>query len=184
MGDPKIHDWQALLQTLIINGGINMNDRFPPVAKVGILAGHFLRELASAGGKPVCLAICDRHGILCHFERMDGAPARCVAIACAKACTSAVMECSTSAFHARLRDEKLEIGEFRDSRLTSIAGGVPLLVNGNSAGGIGVSGRKIEEDEELASQFAQMLTQKLFSQAPEPVKMSSDSKDATDPDKQ
>ncbi len=150
-----------------------MNDRFPPVAKVGILAGHFLRELASAGGKPVCLAICDRHGILCHFERMDGAPARCVAIACAKACTSAVMECSTSAFHARLRDEKLEI-----------AGGVPLLVNGNSAGGIGVSGRKIEEDEELASQFAQMLTQKLFSQATEPVKMSSDSKDATDPDKQ
>ena len=83
-----------------------------------------------------------------------------------------------------LKDEKLEIGEFRDSRLTSIAGGVPLLVNGNSAGGIGVSGRKIEEDEELASQFAQMLTQKLFSQAPEPVKMSSDSKDATDPDKQ
>lgn len=136
-----------------------MNDCFPPVAKVGMLAGRFLYELASAGGRPVCLAICDRQGILCHFERMDGAPARCVAIACAKACTAAVMECSTSDFHARLLDEKLEIGEFRDSRLTSIAGGVPLLVNGNIAGGIGVSGRKIEEDEELASQFAQMFSQ-------------------------
>ncbi len=50
---------------------------------------------------------------------------------------------------------------FATAAFTSIAGGVPLLVNGNSAGGIGVSGRKIEEDEELASQFAQMLTSEV-----------------------
>ena len=131
-----------------------------PVPKVGILAGHFLRELASAGGKPVCLAICDRHGILCHFERMDGAPANASPLLAPRHARPQSWNVH-SAFHARLRDEKLEIGEFRDSRLTSIAGGVPLLVNGNSAGGIGVSGRKIEEDEELASQFAQMLTSEV-----------------------
>jgi len=117
----------------------------------------FIQTVATDGGKPVCVAICDKHGFLCLFTRMENAPARCIAIAKAKAYTAAIMECRTSDFHARLQAEKHNCRDFCDSEFTTLAGGVPLNICGKIAGAIGVSGRKTEEDEMLAQMLANMI---------------------------
>ena len=49
--------------------------------------------------------------------------------------------------------EHLSLADFCDGpqhRLTSLAGGVPLCLEGRTVGGVGISGRKPAEDEVLA----------------------------------
>lgn len=112
------------------------------------------------GQAPLCIAVCDAVGDLLHYTRMAGAKRRGTPIAQAKAYTAAVLETPTSALHARLEREHLSLADFCDGpqlRLTSLAGGVPLCLEGRTVGGVGVSGRKPAEDEVLAGRLAAAL---------------------------
>ena len=125
------------------------------------LIARAVAELAATaeadGGRPLCIAVCDREGRLHHFLRMTGAARRGDPIARAKAYTAATLECLTSALHARLHDEGITLADFADAGLTSLAGGAPVRRNGMTLGGVGVSGRKPAEDETLAKALAARL---------------------------
>lgn len=113
-----------------------------------LLQWALLRALAD-GGPPVCLSLCDGQGELLHFLRMDQAPARCIAIAQAKAYTAARFGAETRALAERLQHEALRLEDFQDPAHCSLPGGAPLLWQGQCIAALGVSGRSLEADEAL-----------------------------------
>jgi glc operon protein GlcG len=109
-------------------------------------------------GKPVCVSVCDAHGFLIAFSRMDGAPVRSIQIAQQKAYTCSRMGVSTAAFLERLRAEDVPIDFFCDPLLTALPGGA-LLVDGHGRplGAVGVSGLAPADDQALADGVAAEL---------------------------
>jgi glc operon protein GlcG len=108
-------------------------------------------------GRPVCVSVCDSHGFLAGFYRMDGAPVRSIQLSQQKAYTCARMGVSTEAFLARLRREDISIGYFCDPLLTALPGGAVFSdAQGRMQGGIGISGLAPAEDQELADALARL----------------------------
>ena len=60
--------------------------------------------------------------------------------------------------HDRLVRENLSIADFCDPGFSTLPGGVPVFdETGRCIGGVGISGRKPQEDAELAERLAQKL---------------------------
>ena len=115
-------------------------------------------ESEAAGGAPVCVAIINRTGKLAAFLSLDGTPERAGAIAQSKAYTAMRRELTTQAFHDRLVRENLSSADFCDPGFSTLPGGVPGFdETGRCIGGVGISGRKPQEDAELAERLAQKL---------------------------
>jgi uncharacterized protein GlcG (DUF336 family) len=117
------------------------------------------RAVAEAGsrfGRPICVAVCDQYGFLLAFNRMDGAPVRCIQISMCKAHTAARMGMDTSAFAARLQRETLSPGAFCDDKLTEMPGGATLKEGARVIGGVGISGLAPAEDQVIAELLAGM----------------------------
>ena len=132
-----------------------MNNAIPSRAALDVLDRL---ESEAAGGSPVCVAIVNRTGKLAAFLSMDGTPERAVPIAQSKAYTAMRMESATQAFHDRLVRENLSIADFCDPGFSALPGGVPVFDGtGRCIGGVGVSGRKPQEDAELAERLAQRV---------------------------
>lgn len=139
-----------------------MSERNPELSAPALLrACTQLERLAAQDGKaPVVCAVVDAAGILRCLHRMDGAPLRSVAIATGKAYTSARMQVSTAAFQARLAKDALTLADFCDSGLTALPGGIPLWdAKRRLLGAVGISGRTLAEDAELAEQFVGLIEQ-------------------------
>ncbi|SAL72952.1 hypothetical protein AWB69_08894 [Caballeronia udeis] len=110
-------------------------------------------------GKPVCISVCDRHGFLVGFFRMDDAPVRSIQLAHQKAYTSTRMGVTTEEFLARLRREEIPISYFCDPSLTALPGGAVLSdTQGDVIGAIGVSGLTPAEDQAVADELARFGT--------------------------
>jgi glc operon protein GlcG len=110
-------------------------------------------------GKAGVIAVCDGHGELIAFARMDGAPLSSITIAMNKA-YSAARERKPSAEigkSARNTEKGFDIGYFGDSRITGWGGGVPVKRNGSVAGAVAVSGLPQLEDMELAEMGAALI---------------------------
>ncbi|WP_306079243.1 heme-binding protein [Oceanimonas sp. CHS3-5] len=118
-------------------------------------------RLESEPGSPVCLTVVDDSGSLVYLYRMAGAPPRLVAIATAKAYTAVRMGQPTRAFRERLEQEKLTLADFQDAGLTSLPGGWPLQRAGNLLAGLGISGRTLDEDEQLCRRWLDGLNMDL-----------------------
>ena len=108
-------------------------------------------------GVPMNIAVVDAGGNLKAFLRMDGAPVRLIAIAQGKAYTAARMGSATADFARRLEREHLTLADFCDSGLTAMQGGLPLLYEGHTVLGVGVSGRSTRDDEALAGRLLELL---------------------------
>ena len=105
--------------------------------------------------RPVCVAVCDNHGLLLAFMRMPGATLRSVPIAQRKAYTAAYMCMDTAAFAERLKRENVPASYFCDEQLTGLPGGVVLKDSaGVVVGAAGVSGLTPPEDQSIASMMA------------------------------
>ena len=132
-----------------------MNNAIPFRAVLDVLVRL---ESEAAGGAPVCVAIVNRTGKLAAFLSLDGTPERAGAIAQSKAYTAMRMELTTQAFHDRLVRENLSIADLCDPGFSTLPGGVPVFdETGRCIGGVGISGRKPQEDAELAERLAQKL---------------------------
>lgn len=108
-------------------------------------------DLAEAAGKAVCVAVADRGGHLLAFRRMDGAPILSTQLAQDKAYTVAAFGLPTHEWWPILEaDESLKTGIVKTDRLVVFGGGVPVLVDGELVGAIGVSGGTAEEDRAIA----------------------------------
>jgi uncharacterized protein GlcG (DUF336 family) len=107
----------------------------------------------------VCIAASDSGGHLLAFARMDRAPLLCVQIAQDKAYSVATFGgLPTSEWWRLLESEPALLhGIVKTDRLVVFGGGVPLVSEGRTVGGIGVSGGSSEQDVRIAEAGAGVL---------------------------
>jgi uncharacterized protein GlcG (DUF336 family) len=104
---------------------------------------------AQSNGANPSIAIVDEGGHLLYFVRMDGSFAAAANVSVGKARTAATFKKSTKDF-----EEIINKGRFTMTALpdfTPLQGGVPIILDGQVIGAIGVSGAKsAAQDEEVA----------------------------------
>lgn len=107
---------------------------------------------AGALGVPTNIAVVDVGGALLAFARLDGAPLLSGSIAQDKAYTVAAFSgVPTHAWFGLIEaDPALREGIVHRDRLVIFAGGVPVTVDGELVGAVGVSGGSAEQDREIA----------------------------------
>ena len=110
-------------------------------------------------GKAGVIAVCDAHGELIAFARMDGAPLSSIAIAMNKAYSAARERKASKEIGkaARHPEAGFDIGYFGDARFTGWGGGVPVWKDGRVIGAIAISGLPQTEDIELAEMGAALI---------------------------
>ena len=102
-------------------------------------------------GVKINVAVADSGGNLSGFLRMPGAFVQSIDIAIDKAYTAAGFGFSTKDWMKIIgHDEGMKLGFSARPRLVVFGGGLPLRVNGELIGGIGVSGASEEQDEVCA----------------------------------
>jgi glc operon protein GlcG len=100
---------------------------------------------------PIALAIADEHGMPILLLRQDGAPARMLSRARAKAYTAANLGLDTVEFrdkHVKARQRTLN--DWGDPMVTTLQGGLTIKLDGTTLGGIAMSGNTTIRDEALA----------------------------------
>ncbi|AMQ88540.1 MULTISPECIES: GlcG/HbpS family heme-binding protein [Marinobacter] len=109
-------------------------------------------EKARDIGVPMCIAVVDESGNLVAFERMDGGKTTSVIIAQDKAFTAAAARKATHEYNAANVPGNLAFGIHTEvgGRLSTVGGGLPVLVNGEVVGGIGLSSGTPQQDMDCA----------------------------------
>ena len=103
-------------------------------------------------GVPMCIAVTDESGNLVAFERMDGGKVTSTTIAIDKAFTAAGAKRATHEYGASSQPGAPAYGIFSaiGGRLMVVGGGLPVIVEGEVVGGIGVSSGTPAQDREVA----------------------------------
>jgi len=97
---------------------------------------------------PVAIAIVDDGGHLLQFARLDGTPPASAYIAPEKARTAALGRRETKVYEDMINQGR---SAFLSAPLHGmLEGGVPILVDGQVVGAVGVSGVKSAEDAQVA----------------------------------
>lgn len=100
---------------------------------------------------PVSIAVLDAGGHLQSFVRMNGAVLGSIDIALKKAKTAALFEANSELVWEYTKPGAPAHGlENTNDVLAPFAGGVPLFVDGELLGAIGVSGGAVSQDAEVA----------------------------------
>jgi uncharacterized protein GlcG (DUF336 family) len=95
----------------------------------------------------VAIAVLDDGGHLLGFHRMDGATPANAEIAVRKGRSAAVSRRSTRNWEERIAGGRMAILKMP---VLPVTGGLPIVVEGECVGGIGVSGVQSHEDEQIA----------------------------------
>jgi glc operon protein GlcG len=109
---------------------------------------------ASEIGVPMCIAVVDAGGHLLAFSRMDGARTGNIKLAMTKAVSAAMRRRPTAAELALRPDDpshaiRMALTAGPDM-MTSMSGGLPIAVDGQVIGGVGVSNGKRDDDLAVA----------------------------------
>ena len=108
-------------------------------------------EKSKEVGIDISFAIYDENGLPRVFRRYGEALVLSITLVPGKAYTAAVTQCKTKDVAAAAAEgQSLMAIESNDSRITLVAGGYPLFVNGKIAGGLGVGGGTEEQDCAIA----------------------------------
>lgn len=109
------------------------------------------REKSREIGIDISFAICDEHGLPRVYRRFGEALVLSITLVPGKAYTAAVTQSKTKDVAAcAVEGGSLMAIQTNDPRITLVAGGYPLFVNGRIAGGIGVGGGTEEQDCAIA----------------------------------
>jgi uncharacterized protein GlcG (DUF336 family) len=113
-------------------------------------------EKAKKIGQPMNIAIVDAGANLTAFTRMDGAWLGSIDIAINKAFTAKAFDISTLELgrNSQPGNQFFGIHESNHGRVMIFAGGVPLKVNGQIVGAVGISGGSGEQDQAVAEAAA------------------------------
>ena len=103
-------------------------------------------------GVPMCIAVVDESGTLIAFERMAGGKVTSVTIAQDKAFTAAAARKATHDYNAANVPGNLAFGIHTEvgGRLSTVGGGLPVMVDGEVVGGIGLSSGTPQQDMDCA----------------------------------
>ncbi|MGH7908162.1 MAG: GlcG/HbpS family heme-binding protein [Candidatus Binataceae bacterium] len=96
----------------------------------------------------VTIAVLDDGGHLMYLERMDGAPKPTAIVAQEKARTAALFRRPTLNFEEMLKNGRY--GVLALPGVTPVEGGVPLILQNECLGAIGVSGVQSPQDAQVA----------------------------------
>ena len=99
-------------------------------------------------GVPMCIAVCDESGHLIRFDRMDGGKVSSISIAIDKAFTGAVARRGTHVYNQLCvpGNQTFGIHITNEGHFSIIGGGLPVTVDGEIVGGIGLSSGTAEQD--------------------------------------
>src|SRR5213593_954333 len=106
------------------------------------------QKLQAPGG---VIAIVDDGGNLMALERLDGTFSAGANISIGKARTAVLFKRPTKVFEDIIKNGRTAMVALPDSLFTPLQGGIPIVVDGQIVGGVGVSGASsAAQDEELA----------------------------------
>ena len=109
------------------------------------------REKSKELGIDISFAISDENGLPRAYRRYGEALVLSITLVPGKAYTAAVTQCKTkNVAGAAAYGAPLMAIQTNDPRITLVAGGYPLFVNGKIVGGIGVGGGSETQDCEIA----------------------------------
>jgi len=109
-----------------------------------------VRAALEDDGRGAAVAVCDAHGELVALLRTDGCPLASVNNAINKAFTAARERKESREVGEASRQENFAMTNFGDLRYTGWGGGVPIAVDNEVVGAVGVSGLPEEDDMKIA----------------------------------
>ncbi len=125
------------------------------LARHAVAAATAQARRDGAGG---AFAVVDDGGNLLYMERLDGTFAAAATVAAGKARTAALFQKPTRVFEDVIKQGRTSMVALQD--FTPLQGGVPLVIDGQVVGAIGVSGAKsAQQDDDLAVVGANALGQ-------------------------
>lgn len=111
-------------------------------------------------GVPAAIAVVDESGRLKAFARMDGAGLIATDVALNKAYTAAATGAPTAGVHEFISaDAGALLSMPHLPHFTVVAGGVPVDVDGATAGAVGVSGGPADVDNDIAEAAVRALAE-------------------------
>src|SRR6476469_2945320 len=125
--------------------------------KVIAAAVAYAKKLSAPGG---VIAVVDEGGNLMALERLDGTFAAGANISIGKARTAVLFKRPTKAFEDIIKNGRTAMVALPDAYFTPLQGGVPISIDGQIVGGVGVSGAaSAQQDEELAMAGANIFAE-------------------------
>ena len=112
------------------------------------------KENAEQRNAPSAIAVVDPAGDLLAFQRMDGVRPPSAELAIEKARTAARLQRSTAEI-----EDNIDHGRtaFVTANIPALRGGVPIRVNGEVVGAVGIAGLSKQTDADIASTAAAAL---------------------------
>ena len=123
-----------------------------------VIAGAvaYAKKVNAPGG---AIAVVDDGGNLMALERMEGTFAAGANISIGKARTAALFKRPTKVFEDNIKNGRTSLVALPDAYFTPLQGGIPITIDGQIVGGVGVSGAaSAQQDEELAIAGINALT--------------------------
>lgn len=111
-----------------------------------------------ADGKGAAIAAVDAHGELVAFLRTEGCPLPSIKIAIQKAYTAARERQPSRSLGDKARAEDFPLTNFGELGYVGWGGGVPIVMDGDVIGAIGISGLPEEEDMARAGSAVEAFT--------------------------
>ena len=110
------------------------------------------REKAKEIGVPMCIAVTDDSGNLIAFERMNGGKAHSIEVAQDKAFTAGAARKATHEYNAVNTPGNLAFGIHTEAggHISTVGGGLPVVIEGDCVGGIGASSGSPHQDMEVS----------------------------------
>lgn len=103
-------------------------------------------------GIPMCIAVSDESGHLIRFDRMNGGKVSSISIAIDKAATGAIARKGTHEYNQLCvpGSQTFGIHISNGGHFSIIGGGLPVFVDGEIVGGVGVSSGTADQDRSCA----------------------------------
>lgn len=148
------------LSTLALNATAQTTDKkaltLDGAKKVIAASVSYAKKNSAPGG---VIAVVDDGGNLMALERLDGTFAAGANISIGKARTAVLFKRPTKAFEDIIKNGRTAMVALPDGLFTPLQGGVPIVIDGEVVGGVGVSGAaSAQQDEDLAIAGANVFT--------------------------
>ena len=111
-------------------------------------------QMAAELKAPSAIAVVDQSGNLLAFERLDGVRVGSIDLAIGKARSAALLQRPTEQIEDNINKGRTA---FVTAGFMSLRGGVPIRVNGQVVGAIGVAGLNKDNDVKIATAAAQQV---------------------------
>ena len=119
-----------------------------------------VRRQLEADHKAAAIAVSDSHGELIAFLKMDGCRLPPIQIAMNKAFTAAREGRLSADLGRDSLTRPFPLTNLGDLRYTGFTGGAPVIIKGQVAGAIGISGIDDESEAELSARAVEMISKK------------------------